>query len=130
MSLSQSVALPLPAELEVLEILWCRHWPTAKELHGVLAARRSISYRAVKTILTLMQAKGLVEKNVLHQPVTYQAAYSRSEFQQFALSCLAASLFQGDMSRLFRAVLAHPQLEDAHKNPTSHSQALSTKQVN
>jgi predicted transcriptional regulator len=130
MSFSHSIALLPPVELEVLEILWCHSCLSAKELHTVLAARHLVPYRTVKTILILMQAKGLVEKNVLHQPVTYQTVYSKTEFQQFALSQLAKLLFQGDMSRLFRTILTHPGLENTHKTSTGHSLIEPDRQLN
>lgn len=130
MSLTHSIALPLPAELEILEILWCHQTMSVKELHSVLVARRSISCRAVKTILSIMQAKGLVETCLLHQPVTYQAAYDKNKFQHLVLTHFAHSLFQGDMSRLLYSVLVHPGLEPTDKNPLAHSVVTSTKQVN
>jgi predicted transcriptional regulator len=116
MSLTHPVALPLPTELEVLELLWCHDALSAKEVYGVLSARRHTSYRTVKTILALMQGKGLLEKQSLVRPARYRAVYSRSETQQFALSQVAALLFQGDMTRVFRAVLSHPGLGPDHQN--------------
>jgi predicted transcriptional regulator len=129
-SLSHSIALLLPAELEILEILWYSQPLTAKELHGVLVVQRSVSYRSVKTILNIMQAKGFVEKQVLRHPVTYQAVYSRHELQEFALTHLAQSLFQGNMSTLLRVVVGHPNLEDSYKNLANHRSTAQTKQVN
>lgn len=115
MPLEHSLALPLPAELEILEILWSRDTLSARELYGVLAARRAVSYRTVKTILALMQGKGLLEKQVLARPALYRAVYSRSELQQLFLTHAAQLLFQGDMNTVFRAVLSHPDLETTQK---------------
>jgi predicted transcriptional regulator len=130
MPLSYCVALPLPVEVEILEILWCSQPMTAKELYGVLVVRRVVSYRSVKTILNVMQAKGFIEKQVLQHPVTYQAVYSRHEVQEFALTHLAQSLFQGNMSKVLRAVVGHPDLEDSYKNLANHRLVLQTKQFN
>jgi predicted transcriptional regulator len=130
MSLTNSIALPLPAELEILEILWCRHLVSARELHSVLVVRRPISHRAVKTILSIMQTKGLVETRLSHQPVMYHAVYSRNEFQQRVLMHVADSLFQGDMSRLLCSVLVHPGLEPTHKDPLDYPVVTPAKQVN
>ncbi len=105
-----SIALPLPAELEILEILWWCKATTAKELYHELATQRIISYRAVKTTLAIMQAKGLVLRSQLQHPYLYQASLSKHELQQRVLSELAEALF-GDMTSLFQAITTHPQLQ-------------------
>ncbi len=109
--LTDSIALPLPAELEILEILWCRQSATARELHGVLVARRVVSYRVVKTTLAIMLGKGLVEKHFLGIPVSYQASYSKNELQQLVLGQLADALFHDDLASLLRTVLSHPKFQ-------------------
>jgi predicted transcriptional regulator len=130
MSLSYLIALPLPTELEILEILWCRGAVTAKEIYEVLVARRSVSYRALKTILTIMQTKGFLEKSQLQHPASYRAMYSRSEFQHLALTHLASTLFHGDMSILLHTVLTHSQLQGEIKSGTTSPRTLTSKQVN
>jgi predicted transcriptional regulator len=106
-----SIALPLPAELEILEILWWRKATTAKELYHELATQRIISYRTVKTTLAIMQAKGLVLRSQLQHPYLYQATHTRSELQNLVLTHLARTLFHDDMSSLLRTVLIHPKLQ-------------------
>jgi predicted transcriptional regulator len=116
-----SIALPLPAELEVLEIVWWRGPITAKEMHQILVARhgaKARSYRSVKTTLTIMQAKGLLVKQV-HYPSKYQASLSKRELQQHVLSELAGALF-GDMTGLFHTITTHPQLQLEKEKTTSN----------
>jgi predicted transcriptional regulator len=127
MSLSYVVALPLPAEIEILELLWCHGGLTVKELHALLVTRRAVSYRAVKTMLNLMQAKGFVEKQFLEQPTLYCAVCSKSELQQFALTHLAHLFFDDDMNKVFYAVLNHPELD---KKLVTPAPTPLTKQVN
>lgn len=127
MSLTNFIALPLPAELEILEILWCRSSLTAREIHGVLAVRRSISYRTVKTILTLMQAKGLLDAHVLQMPIIYQATLTKADFQRLALSQIASTFFYGDMSNLLCAVLTHPELQ--RNSQQARDRALQNKSL-
>jgi predicted transcriptional regulator len=113
MSLIDSIALPLPKELEILEILWCRKTMTAKELYEVSAVRGQMSYRSLKTVLGIMQGKGLIEQGLftLGKPVTYRATYSKSKLQQLFLDQLLCRLFQADLSSLLQVVLAHPQFQ-------------------
>jgi predicted transcriptional regulator len=125
-----SAALPLPLELEILEFLWQRDTATTKELHTLLLAQRSISYRRVKTTLTIMQEKGLLEKSQFHYPFTYQAKYSRSEFQDLMLSQISRAFFYNDMSCLLRAVLSHPNLQEKGNRLSTQHLDTSPKQIN
>jgi BlaI family transcriptional regulator, penicillinase repressor len=125
-----SITLPLPVELEILELLWQRGTATTKELHEIVAAQRSVSYRAVRTILTIMQEKGLLEKSQLSYPASYQAKYSRSELQDLVLAQVSRMFFYNDMSGLLRAVLSHPnsrEKENRHNPPYLN---LTSKQIN
>jgi BlaI family transcriptional regulator, penicillinase repressor len=124
------IALPLPVELEVLELLWGRGMATTRELHELLVAQRSVSYRTVKTTLTIMQEKGLLERSQLRYPFTYQAKYSRSEFQDLVLVQMTRMLFYDDMSCLLRAVLGHPNFQEKGNRHSIQYPNLTPKQIN
>lgn len=123
------IALPLPVELEILELLWERGIATTKELHELLV-QRSVSYRAVKTTLTIMQEKGLLERSQLRYPFTYQAKHSRNEFQELVLSQITRTFFYNDMSCLLRAVLGHPDFQEKGNRPSIQYLNLTPKQIN
>ena len=124
------VALPRPVELEILELLWERGMVTTKELHELLVARRSVSYRTVKTTLTIMQEKGLLEKSQFHYPLTYHAKYSRNEFQELVLSQVTHTFFYDDMAYLLRVVLGHPNFQEKGNRHSTQYLNLAPKQVN
>jgi predicted transcriptional regulator len=124
------IALPLPVELEILELLWHQGTATTKELHELLVAQRSMSYRAVKTTLTIMQEKGLLEKSQLHYPATYGAKYSRSEFQDLVLVQMTRMFFYDDMSCLLRAVLGHPNFQEKGNRHSPQYVNGTPKQIN
>jgi predicted transcriptional regulator len=125
-----SIALPLPVELEILEFLWGRGMATSKELHELLVAQRSVSYRAVKTTLTIMQEKGLLEKSQFHYPLSYRAKYSRNEFQELVLSQVTRTFFYDDMAYLLRVVLGHPNFQEKGNRHSTQYLNLTPKQIN
>jgi BlaI family transcriptional regulator, penicillinase repressor len=124
------IALPLPVELEILELLWQQGNATTKELHELLVAQRSVTYRTVKTTLTIMQEKGLLEKSQLYYPATYGAKYSRSEFQDLVLVQMARMFFYDDMACLLRAVLGHPNFQEKGNRHSTQYLNLIPKQIN
>lgn len=124
-----SIALPHPEELDILELLWQRKVVTDKEFFQALELRRGFNRRRVKTMLAIMEAKGLVTRVQYYYPSAYQATYSKHELQNLLLSRLAETLFHNDMLRLLHTVLVHPELESGrvgHLERTLDALARST----
>lgn len=94
-------------ELEILEVLW-NHGPCSTgEVVEHLASElnRRPSHSAVATILTIMERKGFVTRNVDVRPYEYQAKVLREEVEEQFISHLAASVFSGSTARLVARAL-------------------------
>lgn len=73
--------LPM-GELEamVMDVLWDkRGWLTPGEVHEILAARRSMAYTTVMTILVRLWQKGRLERQRDGRAFAYRARQSREE---------------------------------------------------
>jgi predicted transcriptional regulator len=68
-------------EAEVMEILWDRgDWHTPRDVRQVLAARRSIAYSTVMTILVRLWRKGRLDRQPAGRAFAYRPKQTRDEY--------------------------------------------------
>ena len=60
-------ALPRPAELEVLRILWTRGPQTIRTIYDIIAAQRTADYLAVARTVTHLVGQGLLDRSADEQ---------------------------------------------------------------
>jgi len=97
---------PTDAELEILTVLWSRGPSTVRDVHEVIAKRRSAQYTTVLKLLQIMADKGLVRRDEKQRAHVYEAAYSQELTQKQLAGDLLRRAFGGSATRLMQGALS------------------------
>lgn len=97
---------PTDAELEILTVLWSRGPSTVRDVHEIIAHRKSAQYTTVLKLLQIMANKGLVRRNEKERAHVYEAACSRERTQRQLAGDLLHRAFNGSAARLMQGALS------------------------
>ena len=97
---------PTEAELEILAVLWSQGPSTVREVHDVIAARRSAQYTTVLKLLQIMAEKGLVRRNVKQRAHIYEPALPPEETRRQLAGDLLERAFEGSAKSLLLGALS------------------------
>jgi predicted transcriptional regulator len=102
-----------PVELELMSILW-EHGPsTVQTVTDRLAAKRTLAYTTVQTVLNTLHRKGKVKRVLNSRAFFYEPAVSRKRAAGEALKDLVSKLFGGSPEQLVLTMLETRQLTPA-----------------
>jgi len=73
---------PTDAELEILTVLWSIGPATVREVHNVIARRRTAQYSTILKFLQIMAEKGLVRRDEKQRAHIYETARPREWTQR------------------------------------------------
>jgi predicted transcriptional regulator len=90
-------------EAEIMEVLWQRQAATADEIRPLLRGDPHDS--TVRTLLRVMEQKGLVTHDVEHRSYVYKARIAQSKAQRKAVKRLLNRLFGGSVKNLVLQLL-------------------------
>lgn len=94
------------AELEVLKVLWEGGPKTVREVLEVLHGQgRDLAYTTVLTMMTRLEAKGVVASNKSGQAYVYRARVSRERITRDRMRGLIEQLFNGTPGSLVLALM-------------------------
>jgi BlaI family penicillinase repressor len=96
---------PTPAELEILDILWELKKGTVRDVYEVISSRKSTAYTTVLKLLQIMQAKGLVVRDVKGKAHIYKPKSSQQHTQKKLVGSLLDKAFRGSALSLMQHVL-------------------------
>jgi BlaI family penicillinase repressor len=97
---------PTDAELELLTALWSRGPSTVREIHAVIAKRRTAQYTTVLKTLQIMAGKGLVRRDESARAHIYEAASPREWTQKQLAGDILQRAFNGSAARLMQGALS------------------------
>ena len=83
-------------QLMLLGVLWDRGDASIGEIHERLPAKNEVSRKTVATLLSRLEARGLVRHRVEGRENVYQAAVPRQRVLLSRVSSLLGALFAGD----------------------------------
>ncbi len=69
-----------PLEQDVMEAVWQLGESTVRDVHGLLAADRTIAYTTVMTTMTRLATKGLLQRDTAGLAHRYRPAVSRDRY--------------------------------------------------
>jgi predicted transcriptional regulator len=98
-AMTKKPAIPTPAEVEILGILWDRGPSTVREVHERLGPGKAVGYTGVLKLLQNMHAKGLVIRNQDGQAHVYEAR-EPARMKRQLLGDLMQRVFAGSASQL------------------------------
>lgn len=96
---------PTESELEILQILWEKGEATVREVHEILAKRKSAGYTTTLKLLQIMHDKGMVTRDDSIRSHVYKAALSRKKTQKQFLDKMIKGLFSGSSAQLVMQAL-------------------------
>jgi len=104
---SRRSAARLPADpalselqLAILHVLWERPGATVLDVHGRLSRSRELSPSTVATVLSRLEARGVIEREKEGRQFRYTARISRERASDSMLDDLARRVFRGDAAAL------------------------------
>ena len=78
-------ALLGPLEQDVMDVAWRLGDATVRDVHGVLAASRTIAYTTVMTTMSRLASKGLLTRDTASLAHRYRPAVSRDRYARTAV---------------------------------------------
>ena len=97
---------PTDGELEILRVLWHRGPSTVRQVHQTLAVDKHTSCNTTLTLLQIMNAKGIVTRDLSQRPQVYQASLPEDQMQQRLVSDFLHRAFGGSARKLVSALTA------------------------
>lgn len=96
---------PTESELEILQILWDQGEATVREVHEILAKRKSAGYTTTLKLLQIMHDKGMVTRDDSTRSHVYKAALNKKKTQKQFLDKMIKGLFSGSSAQLVMQAL-------------------------
>jgi predicted transcriptional regulator len=106
---------PTDGELELLQVLWDSGPNELGDIHERLAGERKVALTTVATMLTVMLAKGLVERTKGKRGWVWSARVSRESAAKPIVRKLVDRVFDGSAQRLVAHLLEHESLDAAER---------------
>ncbi len=97
---------PTDAELEILTVLWSRGPSTVRDVHEIIAGRKSAQYTTVLKQLQVMAEKGLVRRDETQRSHVYKHARPREWTQRQLAGDLLNRAFDGSAKGLLLGALS------------------------
>jgi BlaI family penicillinase repressor len=92
-------------QIRVLRSLWERGQATVAEVHADLAKERRLAPTTVATVLTRLEAKGIVAHRAEGRQFVYRAVAAEGDVRRSMVADLADRLFEGDVAALVHHLL-------------------------
>ena len=107
---------PTDGELEILKILWETGPAGLGQIHTVLQERRGVATTTVATMLKMMLAKELVQRQDGPRGYLWTAGVSRKAAVSGILGKLLQHVFDGSARRLVAHLIEEGELDDRERD--------------
>lgn len=92
-------------QLAIMRVLWRDREATAGQVHAALLEERGLAPTTISTMLSKMEAKGVVTHRVDGRVFIYRASIAEAAVRETMVHDLVGSLFQGDPTALVSHLL-------------------------
>jgi predicted transcriptional regulator len=100
-------------QLAILHVLWGYGEASVAEVHRVLEEERGLALTTVATMLTKMEAKGLVAHRAVGRKFIYRPLLTEGEVRRSMVGELTQRLFGGDPVALVSHLLSQYEIDPA-----------------
>ena len=107
---------PTDGELEILQVLWETGPAGLGQIHAVLQERRGVAITTVATMLKMMLAKELVQRQDGPRGYLWTAGVSRKVAVSGLLGKLLQHVFDGSARRLVAHLIEEGELDDRERD--------------
>ena len=97
-------------ELEIMHVVWELGEATVRQVHDVLAARRTVAYTTVMTMLGLLAKKGHLKREESGKAFVYRPAHPKGRVVSRMLDDFVARVFRGSARPLVLALLKEKRI--------------------
>jgi predicted transcriptional regulator len=97
-------------ELEIMHVVWELGEATVRQVHDVLAARRTVAYTTVMTMLGLLAKKGHLKREESGKAFVYRPAHPKGRVVSRMLDDFVARVFRGSARPLVLALLKEKKI--------------------
>ncbi len=118
---------PTDGELEILKILWNLGPAGLGQIHQVLHERRGVALTTVATVLKMMLAKELVEREDGPRGYLWKARVSRRATVSGLIGKLVQHAFDGSARRLVAHLVQEGDLNDREREEIAELLRVETK---
>lgn len=108
----QASSQPTELELEILKILWDIGPAPVRAVREALAARRSLAYTSVMTIMGIMTEKGYLRRTKSGNSYVYKPVLNREKTMNRMLGDLVDRLFEGSAASAAVQLLETSDLDE------------------
>lgn len=98
---------PTESELEILQIIWQKKEATVREVHDILAEKKTVGYTTTLKLMQIMHEKGLLARNTDAKSHLYEATVSQEKTQKLMLNKVIDTLFMGSSYELVMNALGN-----------------------
>jgi BlaI family transcriptional regulator, penicillinase repressor len=98
-------------QLAILNVLWEHGEASAAEVHRELAEDRGLAPTTIATMLTKMEAKGVVAHHTEGRRFIYRPTVSESEVRHSMVAQLTARFFGGDAAALVTHLISEHEID-------------------
>ncbi len=95
----------------ILSVLWQHGEASVADVHQQLEEERGLALTTIATMLTKMEARGIVGHRTEGRRFIYQPRVSESEVRQSMVSDLTARFFAGDAAALVSHLLSEYEID-------------------
>ncbi len=100
-----------PAEWEIMETFWKCGPQAARDVFAALPRENSWDIKTVRTLLSRLVEKGVLEYDQIGNSYLYRAAFSRDQLVCREVRNVANRVLDGSVSALFAAFIQEEELE-------------------
>lgn len=98
-------------QLAILQVLWDQGEASAAEVHRILGPERDLAPTTIATMLTKLEAKGVVTHRADGRRFLYQPCVSEGEVRRSMVGALTERLFGGDPAAFVSHLLSEYDID-------------------
>lgn len=87
-------------QLEIMNVIWARGEATVAQVHAAIEPRRRLARKTVGTLLSRLNAQGVLAHREDGREYVYRAAVAREEVERATIGNVLKRLFRGDVAAM------------------------------
>jgi len=100
------------AEWKIMKVLWDRHPASVRDVIEALEGETDWAYTTVKTMLTRLEEKGVVEARMRGNTAFYTPLVERKEARFSALRSLVDTAFDGTLGTMMHFLVSNEEIPE------------------
>jgi BlaI family penicillinase repressor len=100
-------------QISIMRVLWAQGEATVTDAHTALQRERGLAATTIATVLTRLEADGLVTHRTEERRYIYRPLVSEAQVRRSMVADLVDRLFQGDPSAMISHLLTESSVDNA-----------------